>query len=192
MQNEAKEWLLRARSNLEHAKRVNKEDLADYGGFIYFEELCFDLQQSAEKFSASAGNGTPFGIRPRRRSRRRRVLGPLVGLGQQHPPRKPLIDVGAEGLEELMGLGQVLATGPLPLVQIGDGVEPHPVHPEAEPEIDDGNDLRRGPPDCQNSGRVTARRTGASNRPWRPVPAPVGEGPRSPGRSPGRPGISPV
>lgn len=49
MQDEVKEWLLRARSNLEHAKRVNKEDLVIYGGYIFFEELCFDLQQCVEK-----------------------------------------------------------------------------------------------------------------------------------------------
>jgi len=49
MQNNARDWLLRAKSNLEHARRVNKEDLSAYGGYIFYEELCFGLQQCVEK-----------------------------------------------------------------------------------------------------------------------------------------------
>lgn len=49
MLDDVKEWMLRAKSNLEHARRVNKNDLAVYGGYIFFEELCFDLQQCVEK-----------------------------------------------------------------------------------------------------------------------------------------------
>lgn len=49
MQDEVKVWLLRAKSNLEHARRVNNNDLAMNGGYIFFEELCFDLQQCVEK-----------------------------------------------------------------------------------------------------------------------------------------------
>ena len=36
-----------------------------------------------------------------------------------------------------MGLAEVLAVRPVPFVQIGDGIEPEPVQPEAEPEADD-------------------------------------------------------
>ena len=39
-----------------------------------------------------------------------------------------------------MRFRQVFAVGPLALVQIGHGVEPQPVDPQAEPEIDDGKD----------------------------------------------------
>ena len=46
---EYEEWLKRAKSSLEHGKRVSEEDLFDNGGFIFYEELCFDLQQSVEK-----------------------------------------------------------------------------------------------------------------------------------------------
>jgi HEPN domain-containing protein len=49
MPNNAKNWLLRANSNLDHAIKVDKNNLAAYGGNIYFEDLCFDLQQCVEK-----------------------------------------------------------------------------------------------------------------------------------------------
>jgi HEPN domain-containing protein len=49
MNLEVETWLKRAKSNLEHAKIPNKDDLIDYGGYIFYEELCFDLQQSVEK-----------------------------------------------------------------------------------------------------------------------------------------------
>jgi HEPN domain-containing protein len=49
MQDNAKDWLSRAKSNLEHARRVNKDDLSAYGGYIFYEELCFGLQQCVEK-----------------------------------------------------------------------------------------------------------------------------------------------
>jgi HEPN domain-containing protein len=49
MQNDVEIWLLRAKSNFEHALKVNKEDLAINGGHIFYEELCFNLQQSVEK-----------------------------------------------------------------------------------------------------------------------------------------------
>ena len=71
-----------------------------------------------------------------------RVLGPLVGLGQEHPSRIAGVDMLAEGLEELMGLGQVLAVGSLALIEIGHGIQPQPVDPQLEPEIDDGENGR--------------------------------------------------
>jgi len=58
-----------------------------------------------------------------------RVLGPLVGLGEQHPAGEAVVDVTAELGEELVGLGEVLAVGPVLLVQVGDGVERRPSTP---------------------------------------------------------------
>ena len=67
-----------------------------------------------------------------------RVLRPLIRLGEQHPVVELLVQSAAELLEEGVGLGQVLAVGSLPLVQIRDRVQPEPVHPEAQPEIEGG------------------------------------------------------
>jgi hypothetical protein len=39
------------------------------------------------------------------------VAGPLVGLGQQHPARKLVVDDLAHSLQKRVGLGQVLAVG---------------------------------------------------------------------------------
>lgn len=47
--NYYKSWLKRAKSNLILAKNINKNDLEIFGGDIYLEDLCFDLQQCAEK-----------------------------------------------------------------------------------------------------------------------------------------------
>jgi hypothetical protein len=67
---------------------------------------------------------------------RRRVLGPLVGLREEHPARPALVEVGPQVLEERVRLGEVLAVGALPLVQVGDGVEPHPVHTGLGPHVE--------------------------------------------------------
>jgi len=40
-------------------------------------------------------------------------------------------------LQELVRLGEVLAVRALAFVQIGDGVEAHPVDAQVEPEVDD-------------------------------------------------------
>ena len=45
MQNNAKEWLKRAKSNLNRGKECDHLDLRE----IFIEDLCFDLQQSVEK-----------------------------------------------------------------------------------------------------------------------------------------------
>jgi hypothetical protein len=66
---------------------------------------------------------------------RDRVLGPLVRLGQQHASVEVLVHVPPQRLERAVGLGQVLAARALALVEIGDGVEPHPVDPHAHPEV---------------------------------------------------------
>ena len=65
-----------------------------------------------------------------------RVLGPLVGLGEQHAAREAVVDVGPQLLEEVVGLREVLAVGPVPLEQVGHGVEAHPVDAHLEPLVD--------------------------------------------------------
>ncbi len=62
---------------------------------------------------------------------------PLVGLGQQQPARVLLVDLLADPLQELMGLGEVLAVGALALEQVRHGVEAEPVKAHVEPEPDD-------------------------------------------------------
>lgn len=42
-------WLKRAKNNLELAKNIEKEAFSEYGGEIFYEDACFELQQSAEK-----------------------------------------------------------------------------------------------------------------------------------------------
>ncbi len=62
------------------------------------------------------------------------VLRPLVGLGQQHGVRVVRVDLLADPLEELVGLGEVLAVGALAGEQVRHRVEPEPVDPEVQPE----------------------------------------------------------
>ena len=62
------------------------------------------------------------------------VGGPLVGLRQQHPARVVVVDVAADRLEGVVGLGQVLAVGAGTLEQVGHGVEPEAVEAHVEPE----------------------------------------------------------
>jgi hypothetical protein len=45
--------------------------------------------------------------------------------------------VGAQRAQEGVRLGEVLAVGPLPLVEVGDGVQAQAVHAQAHPEVDD-------------------------------------------------------
>ena len=59
---------------------------------------------------------------------------PLVRLREQHPVGVLGVDRLADIPEELVGLGQVLAVGARPLVQVGHGVEPEAVDPHVEPE----------------------------------------------------------
>lgn len=49
MEDNASNWLLRAKSNLEHARIFNENSLFSKGGSIFYEDLCFDLQQCVEK-----------------------------------------------------------------------------------------------------------------------------------------------
>ena len=65
------------------------------------------------------------------------VGGPLVGLGQEHPAGVGGVDLLAQALQVLVGLGQVLAVGAVALVEIGDGVEAEAVEADVEPEAHD-------------------------------------------------------
>jgi hypothetical protein len=64
----------------------------------------------------------------------RGVLGPLVGLREEHPTRVP-VEVAAQLLEEGVGLGQVLAVGAVPHEQVRDRVQTHAVHTGLRPEV---------------------------------------------------------
>lgn len=45
----ALDWLKRAKSNLMFAQSIPEEDLLLFGGDIFFEEPCYELQQAVEK-----------------------------------------------------------------------------------------------------------------------------------------------
>ncbi len=62
------------------------------------------------------------------------VLGPLVGFGQKHAVGVFLVHRLSQQLEDVVGLGKVLAVGAVALDQIRHGVEPEPVKTEVEPE----------------------------------------------------------
>ena len=49
MNQEANHWLARAKSNLEFAKDVRRGNFTFNGGYIFIEEVCYELQQSVEK-----------------------------------------------------------------------------------------------------------------------------------------------
>ncbi len=46
---DALEWLKRAKSNLMLAKNIPHDDFMIFGGDIFFEEPCYELQQAVEK-----------------------------------------------------------------------------------------------------------------------------------------------
>ena len=46
---DAYNWLKRAKSNLALAQKTQKDEYEIFGGEIFFEELCFELQQCVEK-----------------------------------------------------------------------------------------------------------------------------------------------
>ncbi len=69
------------------------------------------------------------------------VLGPLIGLGQQHAVRIALVELLAEALQDLVALGQVLVVGAVALDQIRHRVEPQPVDAHVEPEAQDAHDV---------------------------------------------------
>ncbi len=61
------------------------------------------------------------------------VLGPLVGLGQQHLAGELVVDLLAEPAQVVVGLRQVLAVGAVAFEQVRHGVEAEPVQAEAQP-----------------------------------------------------------
>ena len=64
-----------------------------------------------------------------------RVLGPLVGLGEEQPTGEARVHRRAQLLDHLMGLGEVLVGRPLAHAEVGDRVEAQPVDPERQPEV---------------------------------------------------------
>ena len=64
------------------------------------------------------------------------VLGPLIGLGQQHAIVEAAVDVGPQFAEEGEGLGQVLARGALAGVEVRHGIEPEAVDAHGQPVVD--------------------------------------------------------
>ncbi len=68
---------------------------------------------------------------------RAHVLGPLVSLGEQHSAGSMLVYKGAQPLQVSVGLGQVLAVGSLPLVQVGYRIHAESVHAQVHPEAED-------------------------------------------------------
>ncbi len=62
------------------------------------------------------------------------ILGPLIGLGQQHAVLVGGVERGADLLQDIVRLGQVLVVGALPFDQVRDRVETQPVDAHVEPE----------------------------------------------------------
>ena len=62
---------------------------------------------------------------------------PLVGLGEQDAVGVLGVDGRPDPAEEVVRLGEVLAVGALPLVEVGHGVEAEAVEAEVEPEAKD-------------------------------------------------------
>ena len=71
-----------------------------------------------------------------------RVLGPLIGFGQEHAAGIGCVDMAAQAPEQGVGVGQILAGGALALKQVGHRVEPQPVDTQAEPEVHHPPDRR--------------------------------------------------
>ena len=69
-----------------------------------------------------------------------RVLRPLVGLGQQHAVLVVAIHLPPDFLDHGVGLGKVFVVGPFPHAEIGDCVEPEPIDPQVEPEVEHPDD----------------------------------------------------
>ncbi len=67
------------------------------------------------------------------------VLGPLVRLGQQHAVRVMFVHRGANLLDDVVRLGQVLVGRARAHAQVGDRVEPQPVYAHIEPEPHDAD-----------------------------------------------------
>ena len=62
------------------------------------------------------------------------VFGPLIRFGEQEAVGILRIEHGAQAFENVVRLGEVLVVRALAFAQVGDGVEPHAVDAEVEPE----------------------------------------------------------
>ncbi len=100
------------------------------------------------------------------------VLRPLVRLGEEEPVVVVRVERGAHLLQHRVGLGQVLVGRAVALAQVGDGVEPHPVHAQVEPVAHDAD---HGPHDVG----VREIEIGLVREEAVPVVAPSPPGPRS-------------
>jgi hypothetical protein len=65
------------------------------------------------------------------------VGGPLIGLGEEDPIRKLLVEGRAKLLQDDVGLRQVLAVGSVALDEIRDRIEAKPIDAHAQPELHD-------------------------------------------------------
>ena len=65
------------------------------------------------------------------------VLGPLVGLGQQHAVGVVGVDFGADGLQDIVGFGEVFVVGAVAFDQVGDGIQAQAIDAQVEPETHD-------------------------------------------------------
>ena len=66
-----------------------------------------------------------------------RVLGPLVGLGEQHPVRVVLVHLAADLADDRVRLGQVFVVRALAHAQVGHRVQAQAVHADVQPEVED-------------------------------------------------------
>ena len=79
-----------------------------------------------------------------------RVLGPLVGFGQQNAVLVFRIDVLAKLFQERVSFGKILAVGAFALVEIRHRVQAESVHAQIEPKVDHLQDRLRGRADCRS------------------------------------------
>ncbi len=63
------------------------------------------------------------------------VLGPLVGLGEQHLSLRVGVELGAQLLDHGVGLGKVLVRCALALAEVGNGIQPETVDAGVEPAL---------------------------------------------------------
>jgi hypothetical protein len=65
------------------------------------------------------------------------VLRPLIGLGQEHPAPVMGVHHRPHLFDHRVGFGQILVGGALAHAQVGNGVQPQPVHAQIQPEAHD-------------------------------------------------------
>ena len=102
------------------------------------------------------------------------VLRPLVGLGQQHPPRRVVIERRADFLQNVVGLGEVLVVGAVALDQIRHRVQPQPIDAEVEPEAHHVQHLLQHPRIVEIQIRLMREKPVPVERLGGLVPGPVG------------------